>query len=41
VTALPWDLFVLVMALVCIARTLPELWLAVGDVAYQHRHGIR
>lgn len=36
-----WDWFVLVMALICIARTLPELWLVVGDVVYQHRHGIR
>jgi len=39
-----WLLFnaaVLLMAVVLIARTLPEWWRTVGDVLYQRRHDIR
>ena len=31
------DIFVMVMALICIARTLPEWWRTIGDVRYQWR----
>lgn len=37
-TRLMWDVFLLSMSLIAILRTLPELYLAIGDVIYQHTH---